>query len=120
MLVDCEGRNLSVLFSLALHETAELCKQALAWWNDAFGARPYQAIFTDVDDSMHAAIAPVPYSENIHHLLFIFRLFNVNVKKETIPLLQAMSSASGLQWEIFRKKLTICQQASTDSQFESL
>ena len=119
-LIDSEGRNRPVLFSLALQETAETCKQVLSCWHNAFLCQLPHVIFTDGDDSMHAAISSIPYSNDIHHLLCTFHLFDLNVKKKVMPILQATSQGNGSQWELFRKGLSMCREAGSISQFESI
>ena len=59
-------------------------------------------IITDGDDIMHAAIASIPYSDVIHHLLCTFHLFDFNEKKKKMPFLQATGSGNGSQRALFR------------------
>ena len=54
-------------------------------------------ILTGGDDSMYAAIASLPYSDNVQNLLCTFHLFELNVKKKVIRILQAMGSGNGSQ-----------------------
>ena len=80
-LVDSEGRDIPLLFSFSLNETVESCRQDLACWHSAFSSKLSNVIFTDGDRSIHAAIASVPYLEDLHHLLCLFHIFDLNVKR---------------------------------------
>ena len=69
---------------------------------------------------MHPAIASVSYSEYLHQPLCLFHLFDLNVKKNMMLLLQSTSNDNGSQWELFRKSLSMGQQASTQEQVDDL
>ena len=67
-IVDSERRHWPFLFSLALSETADSCKQVLSCWFNPFIRRLSKIIIIDRDDSVHAGIIRIPYSIEIHLL----------------------------------------------------
>lgn len=69
-------------------------------------------IFTDGDDAMYAAIAYLPYSEDIRHLICTFHLFDQNLKRTVQHILTSSAGASSLA--SFRKCLSICRQAISE------
>ena len=107
IVIDSERKSRPVLLSLAPRETAQTYNQALACWHNAFQRRLPNFILTDGDDSMYTTIASFPYSDNVHHPLCTFYLFDLNVKKKMMPILQAMDSGNGSQWAPFRKGLSM-------------
>ena len=117
-LVDSEGSSRAVLLSFNLQETVESCKKMLACWHQAFGRRLPQVIFTDGDEAMSLAIASVPYSEDLKHLLCTYHLFDMNVKQKLKPIITGTGGIAA--WSSFRKALSICREATTEFELSRL
>lgn len=117
-VIDSEGCSRAVLMTLNLEETAEACKRMLVSWHNAFDERLPHVVITDGDEGMYAALASVPYFEDITHLVCIFHLFDMNVKRRVQPLLTSSSGASS--WASFRKSLAVCRQAGSEEELKRL
>ena len=117
-LIDSEGSTRTVLLSLHLHENADSFKRIFVSWHEAFGCRIPRVILTEGDKGNFAAIASIPYSCQVVHLLCTFHLFDQNVKRRVEHVITEKTGASA--WGLFRKYLSICRQAPTEARLYHL
>ena len=81
-MIDSEGSTRTVLLTINLHENADTFKRVLVSWHLAFGCSLPRVIMTNGEEGIFAAIASIPYSHEMVHLLCTFHLFDQNVKKK--------------------------------------
>eukprot|EP00171_Calliarthron_tuberculosum_P005332 IDg5332t1 len=108
-LLDSEARTRPVLFCLTLDETTSNFACVLRSWKIAFGSDIPKVVFTDGDEAMYAALHSLSDYDHRQHLICIFHLFDLNVKKKIQPILASTSGVSS--WALFRKGLTMRREA---------
>lgn len=66
---------------------------------------------SDDDESINAVISSLLYSSSISHLLCVFHIVDLNMKKHTQSILQSKEGAN--EWPQFRKALEICREVGS-------
>ncbi|KAI0565477.1 Ubiquitin-like protease [Gracilaria domingensis] len=87
--VDSEGVSRAVLLGLTLHENGLFCRRLLGYWHIAFEKPLPEVIFTDGDEAIALSLRSIPYDEDVRHLLCIYHLFDMQVKKRVNPILRS-------------------------------
>lgn len=107
-----------MLFNLGLSEDTVQCSRMLYEWTTAFDIQIPTVVMTDGDESIHPSLASLPYYDSINHLLCVFHIFDLNVKKHTQPSLQMNNGPHS--WPQFRHALDICREAGSESNLTTL
>lgn len=83
------------MLHLTLEETALDFQKMIDSWREAFECKFPRVVFTDVDESIHATISSVSYSESILHFTCTFHLLYLNVKKRAQSLISEVNTLRG-------------------------
>ena len=119
IVIDIKGKIRPVLLSLILREAVETWKQVLSRWHTQHFNAVYQIPSLWMAMIVCTLLSHLSLtSDSVHHLLCMFHLFYVSLKKKLIPILQAMGFGNGSQWALFRKGLSMCREAASKCQFD--
>ena len=88
-LMHSVAKTRPTVFHLTLHQKEKNYSDMLPFWISSFQVPVLPVLFTERDIAMNAAISAMSYSNPCTVLMYVFHLFDMNVKKTVFPVLTA-------------------------------